>query len=71
LVVDVIKNLWGLLDHFILVIKNRLDNICVGCDGPNKPTNMINFLILKFIVIEKIYDLIEKWGFFIKDFDFF
>jgi hypothetical protein len=34
------------------VIKNWPGDVHVGCDGANKPMNMIDFLILEFVVIE-------------------
>jgi hypothetical protein len=33
------------LDHFILVIKNLHNNVCIGFDGVVKPKNINDFLM--------------------------
>jgi len=44
-----------------LAIKNWLDDdVCIGCDGANKPMNMIDFLILESIIIEEKIKFIEE-----------
>jgi hypothetical protein len=42
------------------VIKNWLDEIHIGCDGADKPINMIDFFTLESIIIEENNKFIEE-----------
>jgi hypothetical protein len=48
------------LNHLILMIKNWHDDVCVGSNGAYKLLNMIDFLMLKSIIIETISSLESK-----------
>jgi hypothetical protein len=42
------------------VIKNWPNDVRIGCDGANKPMNMIDFLTLDFIIIKGKNKFIEE-----------
>jgi hypothetical protein len=64
-VVGIITNLrWSRLgidnfDHLVLVIKNWLNNACVGCDG-GKAKNLHDYLQVEQIMIKEHDKIIGK-----------